>query len=103
VRQQDTLETVHLEFASQLADFSGDAAPFAPARPLLEDCLETVLTTSKPGEKRRFVWMRWALPLLLVAIALTTLYVRSTMKWNRAVGALRAEPGIVVVDASRGW
>jgi OOP family OmpA-OmpF porin len=103
VRQQDTLETVHLEFASQLADFSGDAAPFAPARPLLEDCLETVLTTSKSAEKRRLVWLRWALPLFLVAIALTALYVRSTMEWNRAVGALRAEPGIVVVDASRGW
>ena len=103
LRQQDTLETVHLEFASQLADFSGDSTPFVPARPLLEDCLETVLSTTRSGEKRRFVWLRWAIPLFLVVAALGALYVRSTMRWNRAVEALRAEPGIVVVDASRGW
>src|SRR5688500_6091366 len=52
-KQQDTLESVHLEFATQLADFSGDPAPFAPARPLLEDCLETVLTTDRARERRR--------------------------------------------------
>ena len=31
-RQQDTLETIHLEFATQLNEFSGDTAPFAAAR-----------------------------------------------------------------------
>jgi len=102
-RQQDTLEAVHLEFASQLAEFSGDAAPFAPARPLLEDCLETVLTTDRSREKRRGVWLKWAIPVALAAIAITAFFVRSASRWNRGLDALRAEPGIVVVDASRGW
>lgn len=101
-RQQDTLETIHLEFAAQLADFNGDAAPFRRTRPLLEDCLETVLSTSQSKERSRFAWLRWGLPLILLLIVLGTLFVRSRMNWNRGLDALRAEPGLVVVDASRG-
>ena len=101
-KQQDTLETIHLEFATQLAEFSGDAAQFAAARPLLEDCLETVLTTSQSNRRGR-VWLRWALPLLLVIAAGAAFWIRSTTRWHRALAALRAEPGYVVVDASRGW
>ncbi|MEO7366328.1 MAG: OmpA family protein [Gemmatimonadaceae bacterium] len=102
-KQQDTLETIHLEFASQLADFDGDTAAFASARPLLEGCLETVLTTSHKGEKRGPVWLKWALPLMLIIVAIAAFWIRSNMRWNRSLAALRAEPGIVVVDASRGW
>jgi outer membrane protein OmpA-like peptidoglycan-associated protein len=100
-KQQDTLETVHLEFASQLADFNGDATVFAPSRPLLEGCLETVLSTSKP--KGKGAWLKWVIPLAIVILILGGLWVRATMRWNRGLEALRAEPGIVVVDASRGW
>ncbi|MEO8194246.1 MAG: OmpA family protein [Gemmatimonadales bacterium] len=102
-RQQDTLEVLHLQFAGQLADFSGDAAPFEPSRPLLEDCLETVLSTDTAVAKRRFAWLKWALPLLLIVAAIAAFWVRSSMRWNRGLASLRAEPGIVVVDASRGW
>jgi len=102
-KQQDTLETVHLEFASQLADFTGDSSPFLPARPLLEDCLETVLSTDKSTEKRRGAWLKWGIPLGLVVLALAAVFIRSSMRWNRGLAALRAEPGIVVVDADREW
>jgi outer membrane protein OmpA-like peptidoglycan-associated protein len=101
-RQQDTLETVHLEFAGQLADFNGDSAPFAPARHLLDDCLETVLSTDRVKKGNR-VWLRWALPLALVLLIAGGLWIRSAMRWDRALAALRAEPGIVVVDADRGF
>ncbi len=100
-KQQDTLETVHLEFASQLADFNGDATPFVPSRPLLEDCLETVLTTSKPKGKR--AWLKWVIPLAIVVLILGGLWIKASLRWSRGLAALRAEPGIVVVDASRGW
>jgi OOP family OmpA-OmpF porin len=101
-RQQDTLETLHMEFAGPLADFNGDAAPFAATRPLLEGCLETVLSTTSK-EKGKKVWLRWAIPLALVLLVIAGLWIRSTMRWNRGLAALRAEPGIMVVDASRGW
>ncbi len=101
-KQQDTLETIHLEFATQLNEFSGDTAPFAAARPLIEGCLETVLTTTQ-SSKKSGVWMRWAIPLLLIVALVGAFWIRSTMRWHRALAALRAEPGYVVVDASRGW
>lgn len=101
LRQQDTLETIHLEYASQLADFSGDSEPFESARPLLATCLETVLVTQSK-EARERAWMRWALPLLFVVLVIAAFWVRSSMRWNAALKALRAEPGLVVVDASRG-
>ena len=100
-KQQDALETLHLEFASQLAEFNGDATPFLPSRPVLEGCLETVLTTGK--SKGKAVWMRWVIPLALIVLVLGGLWIRATMRWSKALSALRAEPGIVVVDASRGF
>lgn len=100
-KQQDALETVHLEFATPLAEFNGDSTPFLPARPLLENCLETVLSTQK--DKGKNAWMKWAIPLALVVAVLGAVWIRSTMRWNRGLEALRAEPGLVVVDASRNW
>jgi outer membrane protein OmpA-like peptidoglycan-associated protein len=100
--QQDTLETIHVEFANQLADFNGDSAHFDTARPLLESCLETVVSTDHVGEKRGLVWMKWALPLFVVIAVVAGFWIRSNIRWNRSLDALRAEPGIVVVDASRG-
>ena len=102
-KEQDTLEAIHLEFASQLADFTGETSMFAPARPLLESCLETVLTTNQVRHKSGLVWLRWALPLFLVVAVAAFFWTRSTVRWNRALAALRAEPGYVVVDASRGF
>jgi outer membrane protein OmpA-like peptidoglycan-associated protein len=102
VRQQDTLETVHLEFATQLAEFSGNAAKLAGTEPLLESCLETVLSTDTK-KRSRLAFMKWAIPLMLVVGVLAALYVRSRIRWNQAIDTLRNEPGLVVVDASRGW
>jgi len=102
-KQQDTLETIHLRFASQLAEYSGDSSQFEPARPLLEDCLETVVATTKSGSGRRLVWLRWALPLTVVVLVGGALWLRAGMRWHRALDTLNAEPGLVVVNASREW
>jgi outer membrane protein OmpA-like peptidoglycan-associated protein len=47
--------------------------------------------------------MRWAIPLLIVVFGLGGLWLRSAIRWDRGIAALKAEPGIVVVDADRGW
>jgi OOP family OmpA-OmpF porin len=99
-RLQTTLETIHREFASPLAHFTGDDAPFAPARPLLEECLETVVATRPSSGK---VWLRWAVPLAAAVLLAVSLTIWSSVRWRRAVRLLDAEPGLVVVDASRGW
>jgi OOP family OmpA-OmpF porin len=101
-RLERTLESVHLEFSSPLVDFDGDCSPFEQTKPLLEECLETVVSTDRAAAGRR-AWLRWAVPLLLLLVAGIGYLVRANVKWGRAVRALEGEPGIVVVESSRGW
>ncbi len=99
---QDTLETIHLQFASALAEFDGDTAQFAAARPLLEECLAREMATDRTREgRRRVVWLPWAIAALLLALVLGGLALRSRLRWDRAVARLRSEPGIVLTQAER--
>ncbi len=101
-RLQDTLEHLHFQLANQFAGFDGNAAPFKPAQPALEACLETVLSTHgrarRSGRGRRLVW---AVPILLLVGAAAWISLRSTRTWNAALARLRAEPGLVLVSADR--
>lgn len=103
LRLQRTLEQIHLEYATPLGDFEGDAVPFTSASPLLEENLETVLSTDRGTDRTRMVWLRWALPLAAIALLAVGLATASWLRWRRAVRVMEAEPGFVVVDASRSW
>lgn len=99
---QDTLESVHFQFAGAFADFNGDAAPFAAAHPLLEDCLKTVLSTDQPrGARGAGAWMRWAIPLGLLLAVWAGLAWRSHRRWVAAIDRLKAAPGVQLVEARR--
>lgn len=103
-RLQDTLETIHLQFAAALAEFDGDTEPFEAARPMLEECLATVVATDRMGAARSpRSWLPLALAALLAALVLGGLALRSRMRWDRALARLRAEPGIVITEADRDW
>ena len=102
LRLRRTLEQIHLEYAPPLSDFEGDAAPFASAAPLLEENLETVLSTDAAEERSR-PWLRWAIPLAVVALVVVGLGTASSLRWRRAIRVMEEEPGFVVVDASRSW
>jgi OOP family OmpA-OmpF porin len=101
-KQQDTLETIHVQFSSPLMEFTGDATAFEPAHSLLEECLETVVDTGTQRQGR-LLWLRWAVPVAAAALALFIVSARSRARFDRAVAALDAEPGLVVVDARRRW
>ena len=103
-RLQDTLETVHLQFAGALADFDGDAAAFEPARPLLEECLTTVVATDQTSERRgRMAWLPWAIAGAAARRGCSAASaIRSHRRWTRAVSALESQPGIVLTRAERG-
>lgn len=103
VRAQQTLEQIHLEFAAPLADFEGDSTPFTSASPLLEENLETVLSTRSDAERGQRMWLRWAIPLAAVVLVLGALYTASLLRWRRGVRAMREEPGYLLVDQSRSW
>ena len=102
-RLQDTLEVVHLRFASELGDFAGDAAQFEAAKPLLNECLETVLKQDQRTQRSGRAWMVWVGPLTVIAVILAVVLIRAEVRWDRAVTRLRAEPGIVVLSADREW
>jgi OOP family OmpA-OmpF porin len=100
-RLQTTLETIHLQWSNPLCAFEGDAAPFATTRPLLEDCIETVLATDRPSEKGAFRRFAWAIPALLIVGALAWWATSGGRRWNTAVARLEAEPGITVIRSER--
>lgn len=101
-KQQDVLEHIHLQYAGALSDFSGDTAPFKSAHEELEECLETVVDTAD-HRRGRFWWMRWAIPAAAVVLVVLVSSWRSNARFGRAVAALNGEPGLVVIDAERGW
>jgi len=101
---QDALENLHFQFATGFAEYNGDAAPFAGARSRLEELLVTVLNTDRGQRARgRAVWLRWAVPLLLMVLVVGGLMWRSRQRWSAAVRRLEAAPGIVLVGAERDW
>jgi outer membrane protein OmpA-like peptidoglycan-associated protein len=101
MKLQTTVETIHLQWSNPLESFQGDATGFVTTRPLLEDCIETVLSTdraAKPAGLRRFAWVVPAVLLLAVAVWWGT---RGRRQWNAALARLEAEPGITVIRSER--
>jgi OOP family OmpA-OmpF porin len=101
-RLQDTLERVHLEYSEPLSTFDGDTAAFEPARPLLEECLATVVSTDRSRNRRRSAaWLPWAIGAAVVIGALLWFRMQSEQRWERAVARLDSEPGLVLTRAER--
>jgi OOP family OmpA-OmpF porin len=99
---QDTLERVHLEYGDALAGFEGDTTPLEPARPLLEECLATVISTDREqGKLRPAAWLPWVAVAVAVLALLGWFRFRSEQRWQRAVERLESEPGIVLTRAER--
>jgi OOP family OmpA-OmpF porin len=96
----DAVETIHLQFGEPLEAFNGDATPLADARSILEGCLESRF---RPEEKRPKTRIAWSI-LGVIAIAgmiWAVLAYRANTRWMAFLTALRAEPGLVVVQSTR--
>jgi outer membrane protein OmpA-like peptidoglycan-associated protein len=99
---QTTLETIHLQWCDPLTGFNGDAAAFTTTRPLLEDCVETVLATDKRASAARLRRFAWVIPvLLLLAAGITWRTARTNRLWSAALARLDTEPGIAVIRTER--
>ncbi len=99
---QAVLETIHLQFRTQLKEFDGDPEPLEPAEPILVELLETVVATDRPQARGWAPRIAWLL-LGAAVLAAVVLGVRSQMKWRSAQAALRSEPGLTLIDAERDW
>ena len=97
---QMAVETIHLEFGHELESFNGDTAAFAPSRPTLEACLQTEYRAEARKSRRKWAWAVAAGLLVLLAVWIVFSY-RARAREARYVDALRAEPGLVVVNTER--
>jgi outer membrane protein OmpA-like peptidoglycan-associated protein len=98
---QTTLERIHLEFHDRLINFSGDATEFDPARPLLEDCLQSQVDEEKraASPKRIPVPVIAVASLVVIALLVWAFFaVRNSRRWNSYVERVKNEPGIVVTE-----
>ncbi len=94
-----TLAEVERDHADDLASYSGQPNSFAAAAPALEACLLGRGSLERP---RSF---NHGLLVAIGAVALLAigLWTWETVRWNRLLTALRAEPGYAVTLADRGW
>lgn len=101
---QEVLERIHLNHAVELSDFNGDATPFEASRPELERCLQSQLATvtARQGEMK-ISPLLVAIPLLLLLLFCWWIFSswREARRWNEFISRLKAEPGIVVIEAER--
>jgi OOP family OmpA-OmpF porin len=96
---QEAIEQVHARVGEALADFSGNTEPFDVVRPTLEACLEARYRTPRKKVSPA-LWIAAAVVVLGIGVW-AFFAVSSRSRWNGYLGALRAEPGIVVVSADR--
>ena len=101
VKLQTAVETIHLQWSNPLDSFQGDCAPFTTTRPLLEDCIETVLSHDRAAKPPGFRRYAWVVPVVLLLALATWWGTRGRRQWNAALARLEAEPGITIIRSER--
>ncbi len=99
-RFADRIEQLHSDFHSQLVSFETSGKPIVGIDAGLNDYLLGAATSERPSYARVKVALG-----ITAAILLLTLFVqvRDEIRWRNYLGALRREPGIVIIEAHRGW
>jgi OOP family OmpA-OmpF porin len=101
VKLQTTLELIHLQWSNPLAAFDGDATAFVTTRPLLDECIETVLSTDRLPKGAALRKFAWVIPVVLILGAVAWWATRGGRQWRDALSRLEAEPGIAVIRSER--
>ncbi|MFN8061183.1 MAG: hypothetical protein U0Q12_18630 [Vicinamibacterales bacterium] len=93
-------EKVHARFGGMLREFNGDPKPFETADALLAACLVEE-HADRPAPTLWRVWVVGGILAVVLAAAGFQAYSRHA-QWQAYLTRVRAEPGLVVVSASRG-
>ena len=101
VRLQTANETIHLQWSNPLASFDGNCAPFDTTRPLLEECVETVVASGTRGKTAGLRRFAWVVPALLIAAGLFWWATRGSRQRSAALARLETEPGIAVIKSEQ--
>ncbi len=101
---RSTIESIHLQYHDALTEFSGDAAPFDAARPLLEDCLESQFDSERQAAstKRQLIPLAVIASIIIGALIVWAFFAwRSARRWDAYVERLKNEPGLVVTETGK--
>lgn len=100
VRFTAKVEQIHKDFHAALVDFEKDGRPIVG----IDEGLAGFLLGEADSAPRSNTTIKIAAAIFLALLACATFFrVRQDMRWNSYVRALRQQPGIVVIEASRGW
>ncbi len=105
IRLEDTNETIHQMFISDVSNFSGDTTPFEATTPLLQPCLVTKNRDGASDEERKPPYLAIGL-LSIVSLAVGALIFNAYEHQQRLtkVMSIGEQPGIVVNHAEKaGW
>ncbi|MGD0646418.1 MAG: OmpA family protein [Acidobacteriaceae bacterium] len=94
------VEQIHKDFHTGLVSFEKDGRPI----PGIDEGLSGLLLGQGAAESRSNTKLKIVAGVFFALLLCGALFrVRQDMRWNGYVNKLRQQPGIVVVDARRGW
>ncbi|MCB1023701.1 MAG: hypothetical protein KDB79_04895 [Acidobacteria bacterium] len=98
----EAIEEIQFRFDAELSDFEGRPEVFEETRPILQKCLQFQLEERSSG-KGRFTPTNIAAGLLCALVLVLGIYFGwEYWRWNRFVGKLKQQPGIVVAESDFG-
>jgi OOP family OmpA-OmpF porin len=96
------VEKIQFSFERELDNFDGQAEVFAPAHPILEDCLRFQAEEVKPsGVVSPTNVLLGFLGLIVLLVA--GYFAWDYWRWTSLLEDVRNEPGYVLTDYKRGW
>ena len=99
----EAIETVHTLKGPALADFKGDTSAFESLRPELEACLRAQYRQGEAaGKSLTKAWVALGAVIALLAAGISFI-VAGERRWDDFLHRLRAEPGIAITQAHKGW
>jgi len=96
----ETLENIHRQYAPQLQEFDGDAAPFAAIHDELARCLEFRYKEEPRRKGRGYAWGAAAILVLLLGSWAGWRW-WEYHRWNQFAATLREQPGLVITSFDR--
>ncbi|MCP6757720.1 MAG: OmpA family protein [Fischerella sp. CENA71] len=98
---QNAIEKIHLKLHRELHDFTGETKLFSISKAYLEECLEV---RYKVPSNKRYVYAWSLLSAIAIALGVWSFFsLREQLRWNAYLEKLNSQPGIVVIQAKKGY
>ncbi len=98
---QNAIEKIHLKLHRELHDFTGETKLFSISKAYLEECLEA---RYKVPSNKRYIYAWSFVSGIAIALGIWSFFsFREQLRWNAYLEKLNSQPGIVVIQAKKGY